>query len=69
MLHSKSATDIALFWGGIGFNLVCAWNKIVASVIPADPPPATLWLLPWTWEDDANASNFLGAPAAQSIVV
>lgn len=54
---------------GEATGLVCAWNKTVASAIPAGPPPAALWLLPWSWEDDENASPLLGAPTAQTIAV
>lgn len=28
-----------------------------------------LWMLPWIWEDDLNASPLVGAPTAQSIFV
>lgn len=50
-------------------GLVCAWEKTIASSIPTGPPPMHLWLLPWKWENDGNASKLLGAPTAQSIVV
>lgn len=53
---------------GDASGLVCAWHKTVASMIPAGPPPPALWLLPWHWETDLDASPLLGAPAAQTIV-
>lgn len=32
---------------GIASGLVCAWEKMIACVIPAGPPPIELWMLPW----------------------
>lgn len=54
---------------GMVFGLVCAWDKTIVWPIPAGPLPLQLWLLPWTWEDDNNASKQLGFPTAQTIVV
>lgn len=53
----------------VASGLVCAWHKTIASAIPARPPPVLLWLLPWQWEDDLNASKLLGAPTARTIAV
>lgn len=41
---------------GKAFGFFSAWDKTVASAIPARPLSPQLWLLPWKWEDDANAS-------------
>lgn len=45
----------------------------MASVIPAGPLPIALWLFPWIWENDEDASPLLGAPegapSAQMIAV
>lgn len=54
---------------GRASGLVCAWDKTIASAIPAGPPPMALWLFPWKWENDTHASPLLGAPVAQTIVV
>lgn len=54
---------------GIASGLVCAWEKTIASVIPAGPPPIELWILPWQWENDNNASNLMGIPTAQTLSV
>lgn len=54
---------------GKASGLICAWDKTVAAMIPAGPPPMPLWLFPWKWEHDAIATLLLGAPAAQTIVV
>lgn len=54
---------------GRASGLICAWDKTIASTIPAGPPPLQLWLLPWTWEDDTNATPILGPLVAQTIAV
>lgn len=43
-----------------------AWDKTIAALIPEGPPPMHLWLYPWTWEENANASKSLGIPVASS---
>lgn len=52
---------------GLVSGLVCAWDQTIASTISAGPPPLELRLLPWKWEDDADASNLLGIPTTQSL--
>lgn len=32
-------------------------------------PRCSLWVLPWSWENDATASNMLGIPVAQTLSV
>lgn len=56
-----------LTWFGSLSGLHCAWEKTVASLVPAGPPPHELRLLPWKWEDNSTASPLLGAPMAESI--
>lgn len=58
-----------LFWFGLLSGLHCAWEKIVASFIPARPPPPALYLLPWTWEDNTTTSPLLGVPMAETIAL
>lgn len=60
--------QILLIFGQVS-GLVCAWDKTKAAPIPAGPPPMQLWLLPWTLEEEGQASNILGAPAGATINV
>lgn len=49
---------------GAASGLHCEWEKTKAAFIPEGPPPLAFYLLPWTWEVDANASPQLGFPVA-----
>lgn len=51
---------------GAASGLRCIWEKTKAAFIPGGPPPMPFWLLPWTWEEDANATKLLGFPIACS---
>lgn len=82
-LHNMYADDLAaliravlryieefkrlLTWFGALSGLLCAWEKTLASFIPAGPPPPELRLYPWTWEENTSASPLLGVPMAESI--
>lgn len=45
-------------------GLRCLWEQTAAAFIPKGPPLAEFWLLPWTWEENSNASPLLGFPVA-----
>lgn len=47
-------------------GLLVVWEKTVVAFIPGGPPPAQFWLLPWQWEENSNATNYLGYPLASS---
>lgn len=82
-LHNMYADDLAaiirallryieefkrlLTWFGALSGLLCAWEKTLASLIPAGPTPLELLPLPWIWEDNATASPLLGVPMAETI--
>lgn len=52
---------------GAACGLRCIWEKTKAAYILGGPPPMAFWLLPWTWEENANASKLLGFPTASSL--
>jgi hypothetical protein len=82
-LHSFYADDVSLIFRdeplylqiimnifykfGKASGLYVNWAKTKAAYIFADPLPARLGQLGWTWETDQNASKLLGFPVAQSI--
>lgn len=47
-------------------GLLIIWEKTIAAFIPGGPPPAQFWLLPWQWEENSNATKYLGYPLASS---
>lgn len=54
---------------GNASGLKFLWEQTVASFIPEGPPPLEFWLLPWKWEETANASPHLGFPVAGEFLV
>lgn len=52
---------------GAASGLRCVWEHTIAAFIPGGPPPPNFWLLPWSWEENANATEKLGFPIASSI--
>lgn len=54
---------------GIVSGLHCLWEQTSAMFIPAGPPPAEFFLLPWHSEEDSNASPVLGIPMAANFAV
>lgn len=69
LLHYIKELQGILDLFGAASGLVFAWEKTIAACIPAGPPPMSLWLYPWRWENDTNASPILGVPTAQTMSV
>lgn len=51
---------------GTASCLYCAWENTTTSFIPPGLP-FSLWMVPWTWENDEAATKLLGIPIARSI--
>lgn len=68
LMYIKELQGILTIFGTAS-GLVFAWEKTIAACIPAGPPPIALWLFPWRWEEDANASPILGVPTAHTVSV
>lgn len=54
---------------GVVSGLKYVWEKTVASFILARPPPPSLWMLHWQWEENTSASKLLGIPIAESMAM
>lgn len=52
---------------GDASGLRCIWEKTKAAYVPGGPPPIAFEPLPWTWEQNANASKLMGYPTASSL--
>lgn len=63
MCYVLECQRILKLFGSV-FGLHCIWEKTKATFIPGGPPPALFWLLPWLWEEDVNATRYLGFPVA-----
>lgn len=52
---------------GAASGLHCVWEHTIAAFILGDLPPPNFCLLPWSWEENINATKKLGFRIASSI--
>lgn len=69
LLHYAEKFHRILIQFGDVLGLKFAWEQTTTSFIPGGPPPPSLSLLPWTWENNENASKIIGISAAQTIAM
>lgn len=67
MCYVLECHPILKIFGAVS-GLHCIWEKTKAVFIPGGLPRAIFWLLPWHWEEDSNATRYLGFPVASKPV-
>lgn len=55
---------LEIFGAATGLRFI--WEKTRSAFIRGGP--MAFWMLPWSWEEDSNATNMLGFPTASSFL-